>query len=57
MCATGSYCDNIRATVYQVGLVVEVDPRTIQFLTVTMATLETPSREKHRRGKGLMHAF
>lgn len=43
-CVTVSHCDDVRLTVYQVGLVTEVSPGTIRIFTVTMATLETPTR-------------
>lgn len=40
-----SYRDDIGLTVDLVGLVVEVSPAAVRFVTVTMATLETPSRD------------
>lgn len=40
-----SYRDDVRLTVNLVGLAMEVSPSTIHFFTVTMATLETPTRD------------
>lgn len=42
----GSYGDNMRLTVNTIGLIMEVSPGVIDFLTVTVATLETPVRHR-----------
>lgn len=41
----GSYCDGARLSINLIGLVMEVSPGTINFFTVTMATLETPATD------------